>query len=178
MRVDVDVSLDFVFSLPGALQPDPLTSLLHSLSLTGFKPQEARMLHHPNARMSDQDRAQLAARGQKSAAFVKTFHGLLLVELPPVPASACPDLRLPGSCDAGVSSKEGGGWQANGFGKNGGVGSGGLAALMGGGLHVEGGLPKLMGLQAVEGGAEELGLLMAQARGNWHAALKALTSSS
>jgi len=127
--------------------------MTHSL---GFGLQDAEKLRCYNARIlqgNPTEHAQLAARAQESSVFLKNFHGLLLIELPlPTPS--------PSSLAALSLSK--------------GLAAGSSAAAVLGGLHPEGGLPRLMGLQVVEGGAKGLRRLMVQARENWHAAMGSL----
>ncbi|KAF5839010.1 hypothetical protein DUNSADRAFT_1787 [Dunaliella salina] len=124
--------------------------MTHSL---GFGLQAAEKLRCYNAHMlqgNPAEHAQLAARAQESSAFLKNFHGLLLIELPFPSTSPSSLAELP-------LSK--------------GLAAGSNAAAILGGIHPEGGLPRLMGLQVVEGGAKGLRRLMVQARENWHAAI-------
>jgi len=147
----------------------------------GFKPQEASKLqgYSTGALIDPQEQAQLAARGQKSASFLKSFHGLLLIEMPLPPSAphACSGQGPGGGTEHMNAVASSSNVQAHGEGGGDGSSrsSGGvkLGALLGG-LQVEGGLPKLMGMQNVDGGAEDLGKLMAHARNNWHRAMKAL----
>lgn len=78
----------------------------------------------------------LKMRASESSKILRDFRGLLLLELP----RPCP----------GVAGSVGGG----------------NAARALGGLRGMDGLPLLMGLQAVDGGPEEIQRLMAQARAN------------